>query len=209
MPGIDAQRSSQLGLDRSTAIDRIGPTREPRRRPVMRQRWRELLFLHWPIRPEELRPLVPPQLELDVFEGTAYIGLVAFTMTGVRPIGVPPIWGVSSFHETNVRTYVHRDGRDPGVWFFSLDAANRLAVYLARTFYHLPYYDARLFLEREPTSGPADPRPILYAGVRRRRGSPARLLPHPGDPDWPGPPGAARYARTLLCGTLHPLCRRA
>ena len=71
---------------------------------------------------------MPPQLELDLFEGTAYVGLVPFTMTGVRPVGLPPVRGISSFHETNVRTYVHREGRDPGVWFFSLDAANRIAV---------------------------------------------------------------------------------
>ena len=167
-PLPDAQRWFPAVADSHTVIDRIAPTREPARWPVMRQKWQELLFLHWPIRPETLRPLVPSQLDLDLFEGTAYVGLVAFTMTGVRPVGVPPVWGVSSFHETNVRTYVHRGGRDPGVWFFSLDAANRLAVYLARTFFHLPYYHARLFLEREPSDRPIDPRPILYAGVRRR-----------------------------------------
>jgi uncharacterized protein len=152
----------------SPEIDRIGPTREPRRWPVMRQNWRELLFLHWPVPPEVLRPLVPLQLELDLFDGTAYVGLVPFTMTGVRPVGLPPVRGLSSFHETNVRTYVHREGRDPGVWFFSLDAANRVAVALARSWYHLPYYHARMFLEREAAPRPDDPRPILYAGVRRR-----------------------------------------
>jgi uncharacterized protein YqjF (DUF2071 family) len=109
---------------------------------------------------------VPPQLELDLFEGTAYVGLVPFTMKGVRPVALPPIRGISNFHETNIRTYVHREGRDPGVWFFSLDAANRLAVYLARTFFHLPYYRARMFLEREPAADPEDSPTILYAGVR-------------------------------------------
>jgi uncharacterized protein len=152
----------------TSSIDRIGPTRQPRRWPVMRQSWRELLFLHWPVPPEAMRPLVPPQLELDLFDGAAYVGLVPFTMTGVRPVGLPSMPGLSSFHETNVRTYVHRDGRDPGVWFFSLDAANRVAVALARSWYHLPYYHARMFLEREPAARPDDPRPILYAGVRRR-----------------------------------------
>ena len=137
-----------------STIDRIGPTREPPRWPVMRQKWRELLFVHWPVRPEELRPLVPPQLDLDLFDGMAYIGLVPFTMTGVRPVGLPPVRGLSSFHETNVRTYVHRARSDPGVWFFSLDAANRIAVSLARTLYHLPYYHARMFLEREAASRP-------------------------------------------------------
>jgi uncharacterized protein YqjF (DUF2071 family) len=170
------------------AIDRIGPTRDPRRWPVMRQKWRELLFVHWAIRPEELRPLVPPQLDLDLFERTAYVGLVPFTMTGVRPVGLPPVRGLSSFHETNVRTYVHRAGRDPGVWFFSLDAANRIAVSLARTLYHLPYYYARMLLEREAATSPAHPRPILYAGVR-------------GLPD---PRPASYLIRALPTGAVHP-----
>ena len=152
----------------TSAIDRVEPTREPRGWPVMRQKWRELLFLHWAIRPEDLRPLVPPQLDLDLFDGTAYVGLVPFTMTGVRPVGLPPVRGLSSFHETNVRTYVHHTGHDPGVWFFSLDAANQIAVSLARRLYHLPYYHARMFLEREAASRPDDSRPILYAGVRSR-----------------------------------------
>jgi uncharacterized protein YqjF (DUF2071 family) len=133
----------------------------------MRQNWRELLFLHWAIRPEELRSLVPPQLDLDLFEGRAYVGLVPFTMTGVRPVGLPPVPGCSSFHETNVRTYVHRAGRDPGVWFFSLDAAHRLAVLAARRWFHLPYFHARMFLERETPCQPAEPHVYLYTGVRR------------------------------------------
>src|SRR5579883_3335517 len=141
----------------SPAIDRIGPTRRPRRWPVMRQNWRQLLFLHWAVPAEHVRPLVPPQLDLDLFEDTAWVSLVAFTITGLRPVGLPPLPGLSSFHETNVRTYVHRGGRDPGVWFFSLDAANRLAVLGARLAFHLPYYHARMLLERLPTSRPGDP----------------------------------------------------
>ena len=70
----------------------------------------------------------------------------------MRPVGLPSVPGLSSFHETNVRTYVHRAGCDPGVWFFSLDAANRLAVLAARTTFHLPYYHARMFLERLPAA---------------------------------------------------------
>ncbi len=158
-------------------IDRVGPTREPGQWPVMRQNWRELLFVHWAVPAEELRPLVPPQLDLDLFDGTAYVGLVPFTMTGVRPVGLPAVPGLSNSHETNVRTYVHLAGRDPGVWFFSLDAANRVAVALARGLYHLPYYSARMFLEREPAARPDDGRPILYAGVRcRPRPRPASYL---------------------------------
>src|SRR5262249_60783837 len=130
--------------------------------------WRDLLFLHWAVPAEPLRALVPEQLDLDLFEGTAYVGLVPFSMTDVRPVGLPPIVGLSRFHETNVRTYVHRAGSDPGVWFFSLDAANRVAVALARRLYHLPYYFARMFLEREGGAHPEHPGPILYAGSRRR-----------------------------------------
>ena len=133
----------------------------------MRQNWRELLFVHWPIPPEELRPLVPPHLELDLFEGTAYVGLVPFTMTGVRPVGLPPVRWLSRFHETNVRTYVHRDGRDPGVWFFSLDAANRVAVSLARTALPPPLL-LRADVPGAGGPGPRMTRPILYAGIRRR-----------------------------------------
>jgi len=127
-------------------IDRVSPTRRPNRRAVMRQDWHKLLFVHWEVPPEQLRPLLPPGLELDLYEGRAYVGLVPFTMTGVRPVFLPPVPGLSSFHETNVRTYVHFEGRNPGVWFFSLDAENRMAVLGARTVFHLPYYFAQMTL---------------------------------------------------------------
>lgn len=153
-------------------IDRIEPARRPSSRPIMRQNWRELLFVHWAFDPDAIQPLIPAGLELDTFEGRGYVGLVPFTMTGVRPVGLPPIPWLSSFHETNVRTYVHRQGRDPGVWFFSLDAANPVAVWLARRLFHLPYHDASMFLEREILPGRENaPRgSILYAGARRRLG---------------------------------------
>src|SRR5215213_9215217 len=108
-------------------IDRVAPTRRPPRHPVMYQVWSHLLFLHWAVPVAALRPLVPPGLEIDTFDGRAYVGLIPFTMTGVRPAGIPAIPGFSDAHEVNVRTYVHRDGRDPGVWFFSLDANHLLA----------------------------------------------------------------------------------
>ena len=156
-------------------IDRLTPIRSPRGRVVMYQKWRDLLFLHWPIPVEELRPLVPLDLEIDLYDGIAYVGLVPFLMTGVRPVGLPPVRGLSTFCETNVRTYVHFQGRDPGVWFFSLDAANSLAVKLARAWFHLPYYFSRMYLKREyevpdrPEAGlRRDFSPILYAGSRHR-----------------------------------------
>jgi len=114
----------------------------------MYQCWSDLSFLHWPFSPEAIRPLLPPGLELDTFEGKAYVGLVPFTMTGVRPVWSPPFKPLSDFHETNVRTYVHYQGRDPGVWFFSLDAANVPAVRIARALWKLPYHFARMQLEK-------------------------------------------------------------
>jgi uncharacterized protein YqjF (DUF2071 family) len=175
----------------------------------MRQTWRDLLFLQWPVPQEALRPLVPSRLELDLYDGTAYVGLVAFTMTDVRPVDITAVRGISNFHETNVRTYVHHGGRDPGVWFFSLDAANALAVYLARTWFHLPYYHARMFLEHEPTAGPSDPTPILYAGVRHRREPrPASYLirAYPTGPIVPAQPGTLEHflvERYLLYALSH------
>ena len=130
-------------------IDRIAPTRRPLDRVDMRQDWSELLFLHWTVPVAALRPHIPPELEIDTFEGNAYIGLVPFTMSGVRPIWSPSIPGLSNFHETNVRTYVHYKGRNPGVWFFSLDAANAIAVQIALTFWKLPYYFATMTLHKQ------------------------------------------------------------
>jgi uncharacterized protein YqjF (DUF2071 family) len=133
----------------SDTMDRIAPTRRPPGRPVMYQRWRTLLFLHWELPAQVLAPLLPPGLTLDTYEGRAFVGLVPFTMRGVRPAGLPAFSPLSDFHETNVRTYVHQEGRDPGVWFFSLDAANRIAVKLALAWFKLPYYFARMELKQE------------------------------------------------------------
>ena len=130
-------------------IDRIAPTQRPEGPRVMRQLWRELLFLHWPLPPDAIQALLPPGLTVDTFDdGNAYLGLVPFDMRGVRPLWSPSVPGLSNFHEINVRTYVHREGRDPGVWFFSLDASNPIAVTLARTLFHLPYFNARIVMEK-------------------------------------------------------------
>jgi len=114
----------------------------------MHQNWGKLLFMHWAIDAEALRPLIPSQLSIDTFDGKAWIGVVPFTMWGIRASFVPAIPGARAFHELNVRTYVHFNGV-PGVWFFSLDAANNLAVWGARTFYHLPYFNARMSLAQK------------------------------------------------------------
>jgi uncharacterized protein YqjF (DUF2071 family) len=110
---------------------------------VMVQIWHDLLFAHWPIPPAVMRQHVPPQLPLDIFAGQAWIGIVPFHMSNVRPRWVPPLPGLSRFPELNVRTYVTLDNK-PGVYFFSLDAGNLPAVWAARTLYHLPYFHARM-----------------------------------------------------------------
>jgi len=125
-------------------IDRAAPTQEPDSPVLMHQNWHHLLFMHWEVPPQELQALLPHGLDLDTFDGKAYVGLVPFTITGVRPSFVPPLPLISSFHEVNVRTYVHRGGKDPGVWFFSLDASSALAVTAARAMYKLPYFDAAM-----------------------------------------------------------------
>jgi uncharacterized protein YqjF (DUF2071 family) len=128
-------------------IDRIAPTVRPARRAVMKQRWSRLLFLHWPVPAEAIGLLLPRGLTLDTYAGQAWVGLVPFVVTGARPVFLPGLPGVSDFVEVNVRTYVHDRGRDPGVWFFSLDASSRVAVRTARALYHLAYRWAEMAAE--------------------------------------------------------------
>jgi len=109
----------------------------------MAQNWHDLLFAHWEVSVEKMHELLPRGLEIDTFESRAWIGVVPFRMSGVRLRGTPAMPGLSSFPELNVRTYVTAGGK-PGVWFFSLDAANRIAVEVARALFHLPYFSARM-----------------------------------------------------------------
>ena len=129
-------------------IDRLSMRTRPLRSPIMYQSWGKLLFMHWPAPAEALRPFIPERLTIDTFKDTAWLAVTPFTAWGVRPIFTPPVPGISAFHEINVRTYVHLDGA-PGVWFFSLDASSRLAVWAARTFFHLPYHPAHIRLRQE------------------------------------------------------------
>jgi uncharacterized protein len=109
----------------------------------MAQSWHDLLFAHWPVPESALRPHIPAGLAIDTFEGQAWLGVVPFRMSGVRLRGTPALPWLSAFPELNVRTYVVANGK-PGVWFFSLDAGNALAVAIARTWFHLPYFRARM-----------------------------------------------------------------
>jgi hypothetical protein len=119
------------------------PYAVPNRAWVMAQTWEYLLFMHWVVPAEALQKHLPAGLALDTFAGQAWLGVVPFLMTHVRLRGLPPIAFTSRFPELNVRTYVVRDGV-PGVWFFSLDAGNPLAVAIARRTFHLPYFNARM-----------------------------------------------------------------
>jgi uncharacterized protein YqjF (DUF2071 family) len=110
---------------------------------IMTQTWHDLLFAHWPIDPNDLRRAVPAPFELDLFDGQAWIGVVPFRMSNVTPRGVPALPWVSAFPELNVRTYV-KSGDKPGVYFFSLDAGNPIAVGVARSLVHLPYHSAAM-----------------------------------------------------------------
>jgi uncharacterized protein YqjF (DUF2071 family) len=119
----------------------------PSRPWVMTQSWHDLLFAHWPIDRGALAARVPREFEIDLFDGVAWIGVVPFDMRHVAPRGVPALPWISAFPELNVRTYV-RAGDKPGVYFFSLDAGNPLAVYAARAWLRLPYFSATMRIDR-------------------------------------------------------------
>ena len=131
---------------------------------VLSMSWRDLLFMHWPVPEEALRPLIPISLQLDTFDGSAWLGVVPFRMTGVRPRFLPGVPWLSNFPELNLRTYVTAGGK-PGIWFFSLDAHNPVAVRIARATFKLPYFDAKMSCE---TSGDT----IRYESTRTHRGAP-------------------------------------
>lgn len=133
-----------------TDLERLAIRERPDGLPLMHQTWGKLLFMHWRMDEKLLRPLIPDDLEIDTFDGTAWIAITPFTMWDVRgfPPYMPAIPGLSSLHELNVRTYVHYD-RVPGVWFFSLDCNSSAAVLAARSLFLLPYYRADIELEED------------------------------------------------------------
>lgn len=135
----------------------------PKRPWVMWQSWQQLLFAHWRVDAGALRKLIPAGLELDLHGGDAWIGVVPFMMRNVHPRGTVSVPRLSHFPELNVRTYVTRDGK-PGVWFCSLDAANPLAVWGARRFFHLPYYHAAMQCAVDMQAQPGDW--VAYASRR-------------------------------------------
>ncbi|MEO7165857.1 MAG: DUF2071 domain-containing protein [Chthoniobacterales bacterium] len=128
--------------------ERLAMRERPSTSVVGRQRWTDLLFLHWKVEASAVQATLPAGLSVDTFEGAAYLGIVPFFMERVRPAWLPPLPWVSWFLELNVRTYVHdREGR-PGVWFYSLDCNQPIAVAIARRFFHLPYFHAKMHATR-------------------------------------------------------------
>ena len=127
---------------------------------VMYQQWRDLLFLHWEYPAAAIQATLPEGLFVDTFGGNAYLGVVPFFMRKIRPRFLPAVPGISDFMEMNLRTYVHDRAGVPGVWFYSLDADQWLAVKIARRFFHLPYEHAEM-----KSSRTADGR-IRYESLR-------------------------------------------
>ena len=134
----------------------------------MSQRWCDLLFAHWPVPAAALRSRIPEELEIDTFDGTAWVAVVPFRMEAIRPRGLPAVPWLSRFPELNLRTYVQSDDR-PGVFFFSLDASNPVAVAAARSLFLLPYFRARMTCEREGDA-------ITYRSRRTHSGAPGADL---------------------------------
>src|SRR5215203_4158332 len=128
--------------------DRLAMRERPAGMHVMHQDWDKLLFLHWEMRVEDLRPLIPEQLAIDTFNGKAWLSVTPLTITNLRPPYLPALPYFSWLYELNVRTYVHLGGV-PGVWFFSLDANHFPAVLGARIFFSLPYFNARIMCEED------------------------------------------------------------
>ena len=137
----------------------------------MRQRWERLTFLHWSFDPAQVQQLLPAGLQVETFDGAAWVGLVPFFMRVATGGGHGAPW-VSDFCETNVRTYVQDSEGRSGIWFFSLDAARLGAVAVARTTYRLPYFWSSMRLSsRRPE--------VSYTCLRR----------------WPGPRDATSQVR--------------
>jgi uncharacterized protein YqjF (DUF2071 family) len=146
-------------------------------RPVMVHRWERLTFVHWPFEPERIQRRLPPGLEVDTFDGAAWVGLIPFSLT-VHPRGLPPMPWLGGCPETNVRTYVRGPDGGRGIWFFSLDAARLPLVLGARAWYHLPYKWAGMRIGG--SKGPV----VGYESVRRwpSRGQAVRMRVALGPP---------------------------
>lgn len=181
---------------------------------VINQSWCNLLFAHWPVSVEALRALVPESLELDLYDGQAYIAVVPFEMREVSPRFLPSVPWLSFFPELNVRTYVRYKDK-PGVYFFSLDAGNPIAVWLACNLYHLPYFNAKMQCQQDIIAGQKQ---YKYTSSRAATSNPEVQLDvsyGPTGPVYYSKPGSLEhflteryclftvYSGTVYCGDIH------
>ncbi|MDP4624983.1 MAG: DUF2071 domain-containing protein [Akkermansiaceae bacterium] len=162
-----------------TNSQRLAQRNRPPGFPVMKQRWAGLGFFHWALDPELIATRLPSGIHLDTFEGKAYLGVVPFFMQRIRPVCLPPLPWLSWFHELNLRTYVFDDAGNPGVWFFSLDCNQPLAVEIARKAFNLPYQHARM-------SSKVTAEEIHYRSLRKNHPLPEAEFTYP-QPTSPSP----------------------
>jgi uncharacterized protein YqjF (DUF2071 family) len=180
-PAALVSRSQGQGaVLRETAHRPWSPPSEPW---LMAQTWEDLLFAHWPVPPDRLRPLLPEAIPLDVRDGSAWVGVTPFRVSAFRLRGTPHLPGITAFRELNVRTYTTIDGK-PGIWFMSLDAASALAVLGARRAYRLPYFKAQMkcsaragWIEYRSRRASSDGEPAELVGRYRPTGPEAPPTP--------------------------------
>lgn len=113
------------------------------------QEWNKSLFMHWTVDPAIIEPLIPADITLDLFEGKAWVSVVAFTMQKIRPRHLPFFKPISDFHEINVRTYVTKNNK-PGVYFINIEAQKAVSVFLSRNISGLPYEKAVMHRKEQP-----------------------------------------------------------
>lgn len=151
---------------------------------LMRQRWNDLLFAHWPVPASSLMPLVPEGLQVDTFQGSAWLGVMPFWMDRIKVRGLPPIPGARSFPDLSLRTYVREERTGaPGVFCLSLDSNNLLAVAMGRAFYRLPYHWAEMHMEQRTerefsfySRRRLAPQPVVFRARYRGLGPSRRLM---------------------------------
>ncbi len=177
-----AEATPHLPNEQQRLATRVRPTGNA----VMYQQWRDLLFLHWEYSAPAIQATLPEGLFVDTFGGQAYLGVVPFFMRNIRPRFLPAVPGISDFMELNLRTYVHDCAGVPGVWFYSLDANQWLAVKIARHLFHLPYEHAKMTSRRTENGG------IHYQSTRL--GGPTCIFEYAPGTELPQPlPGSLEF----------------
>ncbi len=169
---------------------RLAMRQRPSAWAVGYQRWNHLLFAHWQVDPQQVQATLPAGLHVDVFQNHAYLGIVPFSMERIRPAWLPPVPGLSWFLELNVRTYVHDAAGRPGVYFYSLDCDQPIAVQIARSIFKLPYHHARMSAQRLGSR-------IRYECLRRGQAGPSWRYDwqplHPETKAKPAEPGTLEF----------------